>query len=684
MPLQARQIRIFVSVTGNDDNEGTKEAPLATLKAAIGKLEGIYEDVDVIITLGKGTFQITKPILITPSLWTGKIKKLSIYGAGMGKTIISGGVELPSFSQKEDSKIWSVSLGQEYGDISKIEQLYVNGHRAIMARTPNTDRYIVPIKAQETIIEGQKDMYEQEVFLNEDDYISISNSLKIPSNVRISIFHYWDMSRRVVKSFHKERNIVHIKGSSVKRWNYFTQKNTTQLYFENDKSFLDTPGEYYYDPEEKILYYYPYEDESLEESVAIMPFSEGILRIIGTSDSDIHNIHIKNLTLSYSDYKMPVGGEEPEQAVMSKNATVVLDYVTDVNFTNVEICHTGLNAIWFRSACKSSKMENCYLHDLGAGGVKIGVTYKIETEAPTLTKEISIKNCIIREGGRVLPPAVGIAILKASDCLITHNEISDFYYSGISAGWTWGFDSSPTKRNTISYNHIHHLGWGGLSDLGGIYTLGKSEGTVITNNVIHDVYAFGADGNGIYLDEGTSNIIVSNNVVYNCKSAGFAQHYGKANKVVNNIFANNLKAQLVVGTAEQEKQSLSFINNVVYTSKGHVFSNDLWANYTNIKSDSNIYWVEGDEKALLNNNLNDWYKKTGKDKHSLNVNPGVNFDTSGIIRLTNKKVIKRISFTPINCKEAGVYGSKEWIRLAEMNVERLSLYKRLIEKYEGM
>ena len=175
--------------------------------------------------------------------------------------------------------------------------------------------------------------------------------------------------------------------------------------------------------------------------------------------------------------------------------------------------------------------------------------------------------------------------------------------------------------------------------MGGIYTLGPSEGTVVGNNIFHDIYAYSYGGWGLYTDEGSSNILFENNLVYRVKSGGFHQHYGRENLVRNNIFALGRLEQLSRSRVEPHK-SVFFENNIVYWKEG-VLLDKNWRDepYTfhfHAKNDSgtrqvtstfdmdwNLYY--NPTQALSEVRFNkrsfaDW-QKAGKDQHSLYADP---------------------------------------------------------------
>jgi hypothetical protein len=149
-----------------------------------------------------------------------------------------------------------------------------------------------------------------------------------------------------------------------------------------------------------------------------------------------------------------------------------------------------------------------------------------------------VDNNFIHDGSHMFRGAHGVWIGRSSHNTVTHNEISNFDYSGISCGWSWGFQPSSANHNILDFNYIHHLGNGdGLGDMGAIYTLGVSPGTTVRNNHIHDVYNYAhvSHGSGIYPDEGSTGILIENNVVYRVRNSPLFMHYGMECIVRNNI-----------------------------------------------------------------------------------------------------------------------------------------------------
>ena len=185
------------------------------------------------------------------------------------------------------------------------------------------------------------------------------------------------------------------------------------------------------------------------------------------------------------------------------------------------------------------------LVDLGAGGVKVDGS-DAAGDPRGRTSGVRISDDEIHAIGRVFASAVGVLVRHAADVEIAHDEIHDTYYTAVSAGWVWGYAPSVTKAIRVEKNHIHDIGQGVLSDMGGVYTLGIQPGSVIRGNHVHDVKAAGYGGWAIYPDEGSSHLVIEDNVAHDTTGHVFHQHYGNENVVRNNVFAFGAEGTLAL------------------------------------------------------------------------------------------------------------------------------------------
>ena len=498
--------------------------------------------------------------------------------------------------------------------------------------------------------------------------------------VRFRAFHKWDFTLRYLDKIDKDNGRIYTSGKGMKHWNPLIKGG--RIVFENYKKALDAPGEWFLD-KKSTLYYRPREGETLENVEVVAPVLENLITVLGnaTADDLVKHIRFEGLKFSHCNYRMPRTGSEPNQAaVFVDSAAIMLEGASDITFYDCEVSQTGQHAMWFGKGCSNNNVERCYLNDLGGGGIYIGISDRSRagTGGPEQTHHNRVHNNILQAGSREFPSAVGVWIGHGSDNEITHNDIGDFYYSGVSVGWRWGYKPSTAKRNNITYNHIHHIGWALLSDMGGVYTLGPSEGTVVSNNIVHDINSYTYGGWGLYTDEGSSDIVMENNLVYNTKTGGFHQHYGKNNSIRNNIFAYAQKVQMKCTRIEEHK-SFDFKNNIILFDKGTVMERNC--DKLNMEMDYNIYWnTSGGNYDFEGLSFQKWKEKTGHDSHSIIADPYFKDPESYDFTLQKKQNTRRIKFKPFDYSRAGVYGDSQWKEKAKLSSDIIKAFDIEVER----
>jgi hypothetical protein len=430
-----------------------------------------------------------------------------------------------------------------------------------------------------------------------------------------------------------------------------------RYYVENAFELLDAPGEWYLHRNTGVLYYWPMPDEEMSRVEAIAPVLPHLVRIEGEPERGwrVEHLVFRDLTFAHSEWWRPRDDPGDLQAAFDMPGALQGDGACHCLFEGCTVAHVSTYAIHLARGCQGNRIVGCELFDLGAGGVKFGEP-SLRDEIPQQTHSNELTDSHVHDGGQIFHQAVGVWVGQSYHNHIARNHIHDFYYTGISIGWTWGYGNTLARDNIVEFNHIHHIGACSdgsgpfLSDMGGIYTLGVQPGTVIRSNVFHDIAASTYGGWGIYFDEGSTHILAEHNVVYRTTHGGFHQHYGKENIVRNNVFAFGRDAQ-VQRTRPEPHVSFTFERNIVYWDEGSMLAGN-WDD-VNVVFDRNLYWrADGGEIRFGNLSWDEWRAK-GMDAHSIIQDPLCVDPENGVFALQPDSPASKIDFQEISAADVG-------------------------------
>ncbi|MFV2067371.1 MAG: nitrous oxide reductase family maturation protein NosD [Pirellulales bacterium] len=668
---------LHVSPSGKDAWTGRIEAPnargsdgpLATIagaRDAIRRLRREQElDQTVVIHVRHGTYAIAQPIRFT-SEDSGSPEHPIIYrAAGTERPVIHGGRIITGWRQ--EGSLWVADLPEVREGKWTFSSLWVDRQRRQPARTPNpthpwgddpTDRDTFRTEGPvvEPLNPGEKPAKSRTKFIYRDDDLPSAEQL---DGAVLVVFHSWATSLMRVQDIDVEKHSVQFTGPA--RWPFCRWQADQRYFIEHLFEGLDMPGEWYLNRQTGKLYYWPLEGETIDKVEVVAPVARQLLVLAGEPAHQryVEHLRFEGLVFRYTEFPIAAEGHSDAQAAFAVDAAVQATGARHCTLERCRVASTGNYGVWFRSGCQDNVLRHCEIDDLGAGGVRVG-----EGSSPSVEAEAALRNTIdnnfIHEGGRIFRSAVGVWIGRSSHNRVTHNEISHFRYTGVSVGWSWGYAPSSAHHNRIEWNHIHHIGLGQLNDMGAIYTLGVSPGTVLRGNHIHDVYSHPRlyGGWGLYTDEGSSQIELEGNLVYNTRSGSFHQHYGRDNRVVNNILALSQGPQ-IVRSREEDHNSFLFQRNIVYYDNGQLLGS-TWKN-GHWKMDQNCYWdASGRPVSFAGRSWDAWHAE-GFDTHSIVADPRFEDPAAADFRLKADSPARKIGFVSLGIDKAGLYGEADWV-----------------------
>ena len=589
---------IWISQTGNDANPGTKEKPLASIRMAqrlareLRRLDDPSVKVGIQIIMKGGIYKLDEAVLFR-SEDSGTTESPTTFIAAPGEEpVISGGVQvlnwkrlsgsLAGLSKAANGKLWVADIPQVGGRRLEFRQLWVNGEKAQRASTltdGKLNRILSVDKPNEIMwipkpLVVIKDIKQLEMVIHQ--WWAIAN-LRV-KDIRI-------VGDSAAVTFHQPESRIEFEHPwpapfiDIKK----DKNGNSAFYFVNALELLNKPGEWYEDIDTGKVYYWPLENQDMTKAEAIVPNLETLVQFNGSVDFPVKNIHFNGISFKYTSWLRPSkAGHVPLQAGMylldayklkipgtpdkaklenqawvgRQSAAVEARYASGLLFERCRFSQLAATGLDFITGTSHDLVEGCTFTDIGGTAIQAGFFGSADFEAhlpynPIDGREVcqyeTIVNNLITDVTNEDWGCVGIGIGFARNVTISHNEVSNVNYSGISVGWGWTKTINCMRNNLIHANNIHNFAKQ-MYDVGGIYMLSAQPNTEISDNSIYHLekapYAHDPKHyQYIYYDEGSSYIRSVNNWTEVDKF--FSNTPGPGNEWIDNgpQVADSIKAQ---------------------------------------------------------------------------------------------------------------------------------------------
>ncbi|GAA3585269.1 right-handed parallel beta-helix repeat-containing protein [Snuella lapsa] len=638
---------IYVSPNGNDAATGFKDAPLATIDLAIEKARAFkHENPEghVNIYLEEGEYRLLNPIVITPEL-----SHISIIGEESDKVIIKGSEQLDLNWIKQSDSIWIADVKGN----SDFDQLFVNEQQQALSRYPNYNE------------EGGHWQG------HAADAISPERvkSWQQPKGAIVHAMHSgeWGDFHYVISKANEDGTVDLVGGHQNNRPSKMHERFRM---VENVLEELDSPGEWYFDNDEKELYYWPLNNINVETALFEGATLKNLISIQGTERVPVQNISISGIKFTHTQRTFL---EDYEPLLRSdwtifRGGALFIEGTENISITDCEFVNLGGNVIFASNYNRHITIERNHIHDCGATAISfVGdpkavrspsfqygeyVDLAVMDTVPgpatnNYPSESVVNDNLIYRIGRIEKQTAGVEISMAMDITVSNNSIYDIPRAGINVSeGTWG-------GHVIEFNDVFNTVLE-TSDHGAFNSWGRDRfwhphrsvmdklaaddpqmpywdaihTTIIRNNRFRCDHGWDID-----LDDGSSNYNIYNNL---CLNGGIKLREGFYRTVENNVMINNGFHPHVWFKNSGDV----FRKNIVFTSH-----RDIWVKHWGKEVDYNFF---PNEAALKD------AQSKGVDVHSIYGSLEFKDPVNGNYDIVDSSEPEKIGFVPFKTNVFGV------------------------------
>jgi parallel beta-helix repeat protein len=389
---------------------------------------------------------------------------------------------------------------------ANVLELFYDSKRMPLSRWPNEGYTTIDKAVGPTPISNKKGTVEAHF-----TYVGSRPERWVGENdIYLKGFFFWDWANafekvesidtvaKTIKAVPESKDIIHPTPYPYHKYGH----RDGQRYFAlNLLAEIDSPGEWYFDRQTKILYFYPPAPLSTKTvELSILPV---VLSFNSTSYVTFQDVIIEE----------------------SRSNLVSLKKGSGIIFTNTILQNSAGYAVKIEGGF-NHEIKHSEILDIGEGGIHI----RNAGDRLTLTPANHlIDNNAIHHIGVLQPGSIGIVLSKSVGVTISHNELHDMPHSAIRPG---GND------HIVEYNEIFDV-VKETSDSGAVY-LGRDwteRGHIVRYNYFHDLVPIaGGEIQSVYLDDLASGFLIHGNIFHNVRR-GIMLGGGRDNQILNNIFS---------------------------------------------------------------------------------------------------------------------------------------------------
>jgi len=547
----------YISPTGNDENPGSIEQPLASFEGArklVRKFKSENLNIPVTVFFRGGKYYRTQSVIFNPE--DGGTKEGQVrYTAYPGEVpLILGGKQLQLKWQEYKDGIYKANVPE--GLI--FESLFINDEKQILARYPNYDPNI-------RIFNGTA-----------EDCISKEKvkTWKDPADGYFHVIH-----KSMWGGFHFKITGKNNRGELEMEGGFQNNRPENGLhpklrYVENIFEELDAEKEWYLDRDKSILYFKPSAGVDLQTANVEVAYLENFIQVKGTEKKPVKYLSFDGFHFNRSIRTFMKTSDKLMRSdwAIYRGGAVYFEGTEHCSVQNCEFSQIGGNAVFMNAYNRHSKVEGCHIYDIGANAICfVGDTSAVRNPKfipygpPVSDEELDMTpgpknnkypahckahNNLLHDFGKVEKQVAGVQISMAAFITVSHNSIYDCPRAGINVSeGAWGGhiiefnDVFNTVLETSDHGSFNSWGRDRFWMVGNAKTENRVEAnrsiifldflepTVIRNNRMRCDHGWDID-----LDDGSSYYHLYNNL---CLKNGIKLREGYHRRVENNICINN-------------------------------------------------------------------------------------------------------------------------------------------------